>query len=734
MSKRIAVVTKTNQKDILADYVDFSFDYYYLTDSNEKKILKKDINLDMSLLDPYDFVILIGAEATKFVANIGSVLKFQGYLVEDKWLPLTNPKMLKFNPAGAGAFEKAIQDIKGYVAGSVKNHKAKINLIQSEDLFNDLLDKLESDKPDILALDTETSGLAPRDGYVLGISLTWEDNIGYYADADYITDEQIARLQLIINKTEHIVFHNAKFDIHMLSYHFGLIFNNFDDSMLLHYCLNEQAGTHSLKDLAIKYTDLGDYEHDLVLFKTDYCKKMGLNIGEFTYDLFPFVTLGTYAALDTVATYTLFKLFYDKVKNSEKLWNVYNNLLIPGTKALLVIEENGVPFCIEQLSLEKENLDNIISELEKEIYDFDVIHKFETRTEKLFNSNSVVHKRKIFFDMLGLESIGKKTPTGALSVDAEVMEDLAKQHALPALIAKITKAKKIKNTYIDKIILGLDSDSRLRTGFHLHTTTSGRLSSSGKMNMQTMPRDNKSPKRCIKARQGHKIISGDLGTAEMYIVSVLSGDPKLQSIFKNGEDYHSMIAKYKFNLAYSDKEIQEFHKDLRHEAKTTSFEILYKLNLTDPILKKFTVLKKWLQDQKGAILNDGYIYQFFGRKRRLPNVFSADRQIRDHEVRSGVNSLVQGPSSDINLLACIDLVNYIKENNMKTKIFAMVHDSILAEAPDDEVVHYSKKLKEFMQADRGLSIPGTPIKVDIEIGSSYALEDKKEMAELYGIN
>ncbi|MCP3899134.1 MAG: hypothetical protein GY707_05305 [Desulfobacteraceae bacterium] len=734
MDKRIAVVTKTDQKDILTDYVDFHFDHYYLTDSKEKKILKKDIDLDMTLLEPYDFVILIGAEPAKFVANIGSVLKFQGYLVEDKWLPLTNPKMLKFNPAGAGAFEKAIQDIKGYITGTVKNHEAKVHLIQDEEQFNELLDILESDEPDILALDTETSGLAPRDGYVLGMSLTWVANIGYYVDADYITDEQIDRLQLIINKTKHVVFHNAKFDIHMLQYHFGLLFNSFDDSMLLHYCLNELAGTHGLKELAIKYTDLGDYEHDLDVFKKDYCKKTGLKVGEFTYDLFPFDILGTYAALDTVATYALFVLFYDKVKNSKKLWNVYNNILIPGTKALLVVEENGVPFCRDQLSLEKEKLDTEISVLEKEIYNFDVIHEFEKRTGKLFNSNSVAHKREILFDMLGLESIGKKTGTGALSVDAEVMADLAKQHALPALMGKITKAKKIKNTYIDKIILALDSDSRLRTGFHLQTTTSGRLSSSGKMNMQTMPRDNKAPKRSIKAREGYKIISGDLGTAEMYIVSVLSGDPVLQGIFKNGEDYHSMIAKYKFDLPYSDKEIQEFHSDLRQEAKTTSFEILYKLNLNDPILKRFKVLKKWLENQRDTILNKGYIYQFFGRKRRLPNVFSSDRQVRDHEVRSGVNSLVQGPSSDINLLACIDLVNYIKENNMKAKVFAMVHDSILAEVPDDEVVHYSEKLKEFMQTDRGLSIPGTPVKVDIEIGSSYALEDKKEMAELYGIN
>jgi len=730
MDKKIAVVTKNDYKDVLTSYVDFGYDHYYLTDSKEKKILKKDITLDFSLLDHYDYVILIGAECAKFIAGISSVLKYQGYLVEDKWLPLTNPRMLKFQPAGAGAFEKALADIKRYVTGSVIfKSNAVVRLVESEEKVTAMLQQIISDNPPNLAIDTETNTFYSRNGYVLGISFTWKDDIGYYINADYIMDEHVALLQEICN-TRRIIFHNAKFDIHMLSFHFGLVFPYFEDTMLLHYTLNEQTGTHGLKDLAIKYTDLGDYDRDLDDFKKKYCKDHRIKVGDFTYDLIPFQILGKYAALDTVATFKLFNLFYPKVLNSKVLNKVYMELLIPGTEALITIEDNGVPFDRAQLSIEKIKLDTDIKELEMMIYEFDVIHEFERKTGKLFNSNSVMHKREVLFDMLGLRGIGKRTEKGLLSTDAEVMEDLAKLHDLPKLIQDISKAKKIRSTYIDKIIVSLDTDSRLRTGFHVHTTTSGRLSSSGKLNMQQLPRENKAPKRCIKARDGWKIVSGDLGTAEMYIVSVLSGDPVLQSIFKNGEDYHSMMAKYKFNLPYTDKEIKEFHNDLRQEAKTVSFEILYKLNFNEPILQKFKVLEKWLRKQKADILANGCVYQFFGRKRRLPNAFSSDRQVRDHEVRSGVNSLVQGPSSDVNLLACIDLVKYIKDNNMKAKVFAMVHDSILAEVPDDELVLYGKKLKEFMQKDRGLSIPGTPIKVDIEIGTTYALEDKKDFEHI----
>lgn len=721
---RVAIVTKTEYNNVLTDYIDFDFDYFYLTDSKEKKILKKDITLDFTLLDEYDYVILIGAEACKFIGGVSSVVKYQGTLVDDKWLPLTNPRMLKFNPAGAGAFEKAIKRIENVIDGNdVVETEIQTILIQSESEIDELLGTLERLKPKHIALDTETTALYERDGYVLGISLTYVDNIGYYIDADYITDDHVDRLQKIIRDTI-IIFHNAKFDMHMLQFHFGLEFPKIEDTMLLHYCLNEVTGTHGLKDLVLKYTDMGDYDKDLDTFKRDYCKRTGTKLGDFTYDLIPFDILGIYAAKDTVATFKLFILFKAKVESSP-VSKVYNELLIPGTRTLLMIENNGVPFSKEQLLIEQSGLVDRLAELQDQLYTFDVIHEFEKLTGKIFNTNSVIHKRQVLFTMLGLKGIGKKTDKGELSTDAEVMEDLATQHDLPKLIGEISKLKKIKSTYIDKILISLDSDSRLRTFFNLHTTTSGRLSSSGKLNMQQLPRDNKAPKRCITARPGYNIVSGDLGTAEMYVVAVLSGDKVLQQIFVNGEDYHSMIAKYKFDLPYTDKEIKENFSHYRQEAKTVSFEILYKLNFNEEVLKKFKTLKKWLHTQKDQIEEHGFIYQFFGRKRRMPNVFSSDRQVRAHEVRSGVNALVQGPSSDINLFACIDLVNYIQDKNMKTKVFAMVHDSILAEVPDDELEHYCVKLKEFMQKDRGLSIPGTPIKVDIEIGSTYALEGNK---------
>jgi DNA polymerase I-like protein with 3'-5' exonuclease and polymerase domains len=377
------------------------------------------------------------------------------------------------------------------------------------------------------------------------------------------------------------------------------------------------------------------------------------------------------------------------------------------------------------------------------LYEYPEIREFEEEQGKQFNPNSVVQLRKFLFDKLKLIPTGKKTGTNADSTDKEVLEALGDQHEIPALILEIRKKNKIKNTYLDKIIPQLDRDSRLRTNFNLHSTTSGRLSSSGKLNMQQLPRDNPAVKGCIKARPGYKIISMDLTTAEVYVASVLSKDKKLQQVFIDGGDFHSTIAKMVFKLDCPVEDVKKLHPLLRQGAKSTTFGILYQAGAItvasqikkesgvqtsvqqaqryiDDYFRQFKRLEAWIDENKNFIQTNGFTYSHFGRKRRLPNVNSSERGIRSHTIRSGINFLVQSPASDINLLAAIEMMDYIERTGMKARIFALVHDSILAEVPDDEIEHYQEQLKKFVQTDRGLSIPGYPIGCDFEVGEDYS--------------
>ena len=137
----------------------------------------------------------------------------------------------------------------------------------------------------------------------------------------------------------------------------------------------------------------------------------------------------------------------------------------------------------------------------------------------------------------------------------------------------------------------------------------------------------------------------------------------------------------------------------------------------------FKQLKKWLTKTQEEIKAHACIYSVFGRKRRLQNVYSPDKGIAAHEVRSGVNAAIQSVASDINLLAAIDLNLWLKENNKKSVIFGLVHDSILLEVALDEKDEVLEKMAYYTQLDRGASIPGSPIGIDVESGATYAFKE-----------
>jgi len=136
--------------------------------------------------------------------------------------------------------------------------------------------------------------------------------------------------------------------------------------------------------------------------------------------------------------------------------------------------------------------------------------------------------------------------------------------------------------------------------------------------------------------------------------------------------------------------------------------------------RRFNKLEAWLNSRKEFIEQNGFTYSFFGRKRRLTNVFSTDKGIAAHEVRSGINSEIQSLASDINLLAAMETADAIKQLKLDAKIFMLVHDSIVALVKDSDVEAYCKLLRDTTQKDRGCSIPNSPIGVDQDIGEDYS--------------
>ena len=746
MAKVALVETKPSRTDYRKEFEGaFDFDQYQLcSDPTIKKVLKRDCDIDIDAT-LYDWIVLVGSESLKYFTKINSVTEYSGKKVEEKFLPVINPAMLKFKPEAKKTWEESKESIIKYINGEIEevviDESIAFGIQDTGDCNNYLREALEDDG-DYIALDSETTGLYPRDGHILGISLSYNGKQGVYISTDCFDDDSERLLQeLFAEKT--VIFHNAKFDMAFFEYHFNFKFPKFEDTMLLSYLINENPGNHGLKTLAIKYTPYGDYEKPMYDWMDNYRKENGILKGDFQWGSIPFDVMKTYAAMDALCTYLIFDKF-KKIKQNTKLKWVYDNILIPGTRFLIDAQDNGVPFDKTRLYKSQELMQDNIDEAVTKLYQNPAIGRWETLNDKDFNPNSTVQLRSLLFDHLGLQPTGKKTGTGAHSTDAEVLGELKSQSEVPGLILDIRQRSKIKNTYLDKIIPQLDRDSRLRTSFNLHGTTSGRLSSSGKLNMQQLPRDNPAVKGCIKAAEGHKIVAMDLTTAEVYVAAVLAEDKALMDVFRSGGNFHSSIAKTVFRLPCEVEDVAEYYTTQRQAAKAVTFGIMYgagpkKISeqvtkdsgkyfsqqeakeVIDDYFQSFHKLKLWINNNHKFIEQNGFVYSFFGRKRRLPNVKSSDAGVKSHSIRSGLNFLVQSAASDINLLGAIDMHADIQASKMKARIFALVHDSILAEVPEDEIDIYSEKLKYWIQLDRGIKIPGAPVGCDFEIGDDYSM-------------
>lgn len=750
---RVALVeTKPSRTDFRQEFDNaFEFKQFQLCDSPAiKKVLKRDCTIQINP-DDYDWIILVGSDALKYFTKMNSVTEYSGKKVEEKFLPVINPAMLAFKPEARNTWENSKKSIIEYIKGEKEDVVIDESIafgIQDTATANAYIQAAIDAPKGYVALDSETTGLYPRDGYMLGISLSYDDQKGAYIDTECFDETTEALLQELFDKKE-VVFHNAKFDMAFFEYHFGFKFPRFHDTMLLHYLIDENPGTHGLKQLSLKYTPYGDYEKPMYEWIDQYRKEHGLLKEQFSWDLIPFDIMKLYAGMDSLCTFILYEKFVKILQNKNLRW-VYENILIPGTRFLVDTQDNGVPFDRQRLLLAQEAMQNDIDTAIAKLYENPKIRKFEEVQGKQFNPNSTMQLRSLMFDYLGLQPTGKKTGTGADSTDAEVLKELATQSEVPGLILDIRQKSKIKNTYLDKIIPQLDRDSRLRTGFNLHGTTSGRLSSSGKLNMQQLPRDNPAVKGCIKARDGYKIVAMDLTTAEVYVAAVLAKDEALMDVFKSGGNFHSTIAHKVFKLPCEVEEVAELYADKRQAAKAVTFGIMYgagpakiseqvtkdsgKLftkgeaqEVISEYFKTFHKLKAWIEDNQKYIQQNGFIYSFFGRKRRLPNVASTDKGIQSHSIRSGLNFLVQSTASDINLLGAIDMGAWIKANNFDAKIFALVHDSILAEVREDLVDEYNEKLAYFIQMDRGVKIAGASVGCDFEVGEDYSMGKFEKM-------
>lgn len=725
------------------------YDIFYLSSTPREKILKKDVDLDLKELENYKIICPIGAESLKYAAGMTGIQKYNGVFIEKKYLPIMHPNITIIKPQLDSEIQNAFSKIPKILKDEDFNKQGEKEycFIETEAQFLEY--KQEIEKAPVIVADIETTSVSPHTGVILGIAISTRPHQGLYISVDIVRMYQKWFHKLF--KTTKCVFHNAKFDTQFMEYEFGFEFPDYEDTMLLHYCLEESVGTHGLKPLALRFTDLGDYERELDDYKKTWARQNKVKLADFNYGMLPSSILAPYACKDGDATFQLYTKFKPLVDKSPEFSSLYSTILMPATNALKRLEQNGGPVDREQVNWLAEQYQIDVEECIEEISGHEAVKRFERLHNKTFNPNSTMQLRQVFFDILGIKP-NKRTATGAFSVDKEVLTEM--DHPLSEAVLELRAKSKMAGTYINNIRNGINKDDRLRSGFNIHGTTSGRLSSSGTLNYQNIPRDNKDIKKLFKARPGYKIVQCDLGTAEVYYAAVLAGDKFLQQAFIDNLDFHSYIAKQMFNLSCEVHEVKTLYSAERQYAKAITFGIMYQAGpakiaetvnkeakageeITIAQAKQFIAkyfseakaLKKFITSSNLQIENYAFIYSFFGRKRRLPEARSTNRGVATHAVRSGVNFLVQSVASDVNIFGVIDLINWIDEEGYQKDIlpFTVVHDSIVSEVKEELIPLYIEKTLGFIQTDRGLSISDCPIKVDFEIGDSWgSLEDEDD--------
>ena len=342
---KIAIVeTRVSRNDYTQLFEDaFDYDLYQLcSDPNIKKVLKRhcDIKID---LDVYDWIVLIGSDAVKFFTKLTSVTTYTGKCVENKFLPIINPAMLVFKPEAIKLWEFSKNNIISYIRGEIKNividDKIAMGIRTTKEAYNFIKEAL--DYPlDYIALDSETTGLFPRDGWMQGFSICYDGKKAAYIITDCITSD-IENLLQELFKEKIIVFHNAKFDIAFFKYHFGFKFYRFEDTMLLHYLIDENPGGHGLKELAMKHTLYGDYEKPLRDWCAAYRRKNNILLRDFDWACIPFEVMYPYAAMDALCTFILYEKLKVIREKNKRLISVYDRILIPGTLFLIDIQDLG---------------------------------------------------------------------------------------------------------------------------------------------------------------------------------------------------------------------------------------------------------------------------------------------------------------------------------------------------------------------------------------------------------
>jgi DNA polymerase-1 len=568
----------------------------------------------------------------------------------------------------------------------------------------------------LIALDIESAGDIDEDtfaaGRILSIAL-WNGKFGVVIPEELAETDKATELIKRLCDTCTVICHNGTFDMPYLSKRLGIRVYHHEDTLLMHFVLDNLAGEHGLKPLARRWLRAEDWDSDA----KSYLK------GGAYFENIPREKLYEYNLADAVWTFKLYEYFLPMLKNSGKY--DYYRYRMQVTKVLNDVQMNGVAVSLEAL--------DELEEKYKRQCDENLVTLREHAGED-FNPQSPKQIKDYF------TSKGVSSP----SFDSDHLKKLrrgGKEVEFIDALLEYRYAAKVIGSFIANVRRKVGEDGRIHPYYLPHGAKTGRLSAKGPA-IQTMGRDS-GIKRALVAEPGNKIVSCDYSQAELRTVAELADDEAMIAAFQPGapdffDDLMTKIWPEEFPTIEAYESFKHGQPKTAKNRRALVKSVVYGLNYNRGVPAIATALEQPLEAAQHVV--DQYLGSYPGLRDWQERVkHSVGRKEEDHEretkfgltfnplfiADANYNStqnealafVPQSTANDICLHAAIDVNKQVGQYG--AKIVGLVHDAIYVECPEETIEECSKMMEREMSKAATLVFNRVPFVAEAEVGNNW---------------
>lgn len=673
-------------------------------------------------------------------------------------MPVYNARFTMRDPSKLPAFKADLIRFRKIIDGEEIGKEPAWTLCETLDTLDEFLKQFS--EAEEFSYDLETTGLFPYDrkGHIRCISIGLV-NMAYVIplempasmfEGDYHLQYHFLRLLVLMARGKVAIAQNGKFDCHWMRLVYGFAFDLDFDTMLASHIIDENSD-HDLKYLSRVILDAPEYDIPLAEKKGKF-----LHIPEKRFAYL------RYAAFDASYTLSLYWHFREKLLEDAAVRKLFYKITMPAARALERIERRGLTLDLKGYA-----------RVEKQVrIDKDAALAELVRMGGNINWNSHPQVREVLFKKLQLRC-SVKTDKGLQSTGEDALVELKDQHPVAAQLVKYRELEKFLGTYIEGW-KEFTWQGRLYLGYKIHGTVTGRYSS----RLHQVPRDG-TIRNLVTAPPGWVFCQSDLSQAELRIAAELSRDMQLVTCFRpGGLDVHWSTLLYMVGSGrsreYYEPAIQTAQtlagvrkltlgeaieilgekghnaaidvwkgwKEARKKAKAINFGFVFGMyenkfiqqaktkydwdctydeahDFRTAYFELYQGILPWHEKQKRLVKADGSVRNLFGRLRRLPGIYSSDKELRSECERQAINSPVQGTIGDWKAAALVEIENTLDPD--KLRIVGEHHDAILMIIRPEFKDETLPQVRQIMRSPTALKTfnitNAVPMDSEIEIGN-----------------